>query len=292
MERGVIAPPAIIHPIPQGLKMERGISSQELRYYVMYWDRVVIPNNNLIGFGIPEEDELIQSGAVERPRVNFIGAYGGDQLTEAVLSCQTEVAEELLKDKTKDWVIHQFSSECALLDKVIKEQETIRVDLANVLPVPDANVPINEVLEFKERRKDELGALHQELDALYKEALQAPDTDLETRKVVSDLSQRIRDLDRVSNERFPGNRKFDLAVELNVNGMNITKGVAYGSAIDFFATAYTIPIATVVGGLASTITVTARATKTFEPAKENDKLAYLGSAMNAGLLNQTNSKTV
>ncbi len=59
MDRGVIASPGIITPLSQGFRMERSISPEELRYYVMYWDKVVIPRNNLVYIGVPEEEDLI-----------------------------------------------------------------------------------------------------------------------------------------------------------------------------------------------------------------------------------------
>ena len=59
--------------------MERSLSAEELRYYILYWDEVVIPGNNLVYIGVPEEEELISCGAISRPRVAFQGAFQGDR---------------------------------------------------------------------------------------------------------------------------------------------------------------------------------------------------------------------
>jgi hypothetical protein len=40
-----------------------------------------------------------------------------------------------------------------------KETDVFRLAVASVLPVPPADVPVEEVLEFKERKKADLKAL-------------------------------------------------------------------------------------------------------------------------------------
>ena len=278
MERGVIASPGIINRLPKGFQMERSLSINELRYYILYWDKVVIPGNNLVYIGLPEEEQLIKSGAVERPSVGFTGRFEGDQVTNAILSCQSVVAQELVKDKTTDWVIHQLGEECQFPNEFNQRRNIIRVDLASSLPVPTGDVNIYELLEFKEKRKDELYSLHAHLDDLYERVLSSVDQDLASKRAISDLAKSIADLDCVTNERFDKTGKFDLSAELNLSGKDISVGAASGALIDFFATGMTLPIATIAGALISTIKVQSKATNTFQPANKNSKLAFLANA--------------
>ena len=171
MKRGLIAAPGIINRLPEGFEMKRSLSLDEMRYYALYWDKVVIPSNNLVHIGVPQEDAFISAGAIERPNIGFQGSYGGNQLTDAILSCQSIVAKELVKDKTMDWVIQQFGDECILLDNYSEERNTLRIDLAACLPVPTGEVNIHDILEFKEQRKNEFITLHEYLDEFYEEAL-------------------------------------------------------------------------------------------------------------------------
>ena len=258
--------------------MERSLSIDELRYYILYWDKVVIPGNNLVYIGLPEEEQLIESGALERPKVGFSGRFEGDQVTNAILSCQSLVAQELVKDKTTDWVVHQLGGECKFPNGFNQRRNIIRVDLASSLPVPTGDVNIYELLEFKEQRKDELYSLHAHLDDLYEQVLSSADQDLASKRAVSDLAKSISDLDSVTNERFSKTGKFDLSAELNLSGKDISVGAASGAIIDFFASGMTLPIATIAGALISTIKVQSKATNTFQPASHNSKLAFLASA--------------
>lgn len=278
MDRGVIASPGIIRPIAQGFSMDRSISPEELRYYVMYWDKVVIPGNNLVYIGIPEEEDLISCGAIERPKITFQGSFQGDQVTKAILSCQSIVASDLVNDKSTDWVIHQIGKSVIYPEEFNERRNIIRVDLASVLPVPRAETPINEVLEFKERRRSDLTELHEALDELYEQILTAPDPELASKKAVSRLQKSILNLNKVSNEKFEHSHKFDFSVELNLSGKDIFVGASSGALLDFLASGYTIPVATIVGAIASTINIKSKSTNIFQPASENTKLAYLSHA--------------
>ncbi len=47
MKRGIVTAPGILNQINNGFKMERGLSLNELKYYTLYFDELVIPDNNI-----------------------------------------------------------------------------------------------------------------------------------------------------------------------------------------------------------------------------------------------------
>ena len=73
LKRGIIATPGIINRLPKGFQMAGSLSLDEMRYYALYWDNVVIPTNNLVHMGLPQEEAFISAGAIERPNVAFNG---------------------------------------------------------------------------------------------------------------------------------------------------------------------------------------------------------------------------
>ena len=285
MNRGVIAAPGIIKPLQDGFVMGRSISKEELRYYILYWDKVVIPGNNLVYIEVPEEDTLIACEAISRPRIQLQGSFQVDQVAGALLACQSIVAEKLVRDKTVDWVLHQIGESLVLPTDFASQQDAIRVALVNALPIPDGEVPVHEILEFKQRHKDELIELHDSIDELYFEVLNSPDEGLATKKAVFRFQSAIQNLDKASNERFRKTRKYDLSVELNVNGKDIIVGASAGALIGFFGTEFSIPIAALLGAVVPLIKICAKASYTFEPAKENTKLAYISNASKENIIN-------
>ena len=180
--------------------------------------------------------------------------------------------------------MHQIGGSLAILDEFAHEQNSVRVSLANALPVPSGDIQFQDILEFKRRRTDELAELHSSLDELYFEILDSPDQDLMAKAVVSRLQKAIQNINNVSSEKFEVTKKYDLSAELNLNVNDVIKGAGAGALIDFYSSGLTIPIATIVGAIIPLIKISAKANVTFEPAKENQKLAYLTNASKEGIL--------
>lgn len=285
MTRGVIASPAIINIISGGFHMERAISPQEVRYYALYWDKIVIPDSNLIHIEIPEEEVLVQTGVIERPGVRFEGRWGGSDMGYSFALAQAEVAKKLIAhDNTTDWVVHQIGSSLILPNEFMEARNTIRCELVNVLPVPPGDAPIADVLDFKQRRSDELNNLHVHLECAYLEALKSPDPELSKKSAIRELSRSIADLERVSSEKWQRTSKFDCSFELNLNSVNLSKAIAASAVLDFFSNVFSVPISPALAGVASLFNIKACYNSTFTPAAKQDKLAYLSHARHEKLL--------
>lgn len=287
MTRGVIAAPAIISIHGNGFTMERGLSPQEIRYYALYWDKVVIPGSNLVYVGLPEEEILIQSGVIERPRVGFQGSFGGADIGNSFAVAQSAIAKKLMEEeKSTDWVLHQIGNKLSIPKEYIEQKNSLRFELVNLLPVPDGATPIADILEFKERRKTEFNALHECIELAYIEALKCPDPDLGVSRAIRELKKSIENLDAVSNEKWERTSKFDFATEFNLDGGKIVNGIASGAAFDFFTNAFTLPVGSIIGGVASIFKFKAGYSSSFKPAANNSKLAFLSHANNERIIDK------
>jgi len=279
MNRGVVANPAIININGNGFTMERSLSPQEIRYYALYWDKIIIPDSNLVSVGVPEEALLIETGVIERPRVGFQGSFGGADLGHSFAVAQSLVAKKLIEeDKKTDWVLHQIGNQLIIPKEYTDSKHSLRFELINLLPVPDGNTPIVDLLEFKERRKTELNALHQTIEQAYIEALKCPDRELGSSIAIRELQTCINNLDIVTNEKWERTSKFDFSTEFNLDGGKIINGIASGAAFDFFTNAFTLPVGAIAGGLASIIKLKANYSSSFKPAGSQSKLAFLSHA--------------
>ena len=200
-----------------------------------------------------------------------------------MLSCQSIVAEKLFKEnKDTDWVIQQLGEECLLLDKYSEERNTLRIDLASCLPVPTGETNIYDILEFKENRKDEFIALHEYLDEVYEQALLSPDQGLASKKAISKLEKSIKNLDKVTFERFNSFSKHNLSAVFNLYGSKIGEGIIM-DLVTAAVVGTIVPVVTVGGIIFATIKVSAQSTQIFKPANKNLKLAYLSNAKKDGL---------
>lgn len=280
MKRGVIASPGLIQPLPEGFRMERSINDQELAFYVLYWDDVIIPDNNLVSISVPQQQQYIDSGAISRPKVVYGGSYQGDMVTNAILGVTAVVASEKVKSSDEDWVLHQFGSEHVLPEDISASKETLRLLLHNTLPTPNADVPLVEILEFKERFKSARSALHDCLDETYQEVLAAPDAQLHARKAISRLKDEIRGFE-LDDVKKSGWSRFSLNVEFKITPEKLMQ-VGKGVGIDLISGS-PVPVATLINTVASFFELGAGSTRTVGSSK-SDRLGYLTAGRNAGVV--------
>lgn len=89
MQKGIISAPAHVHGNGAKFQSEGGLAIHDIRYFLLYWDKVVIPTTNLINLRVPEEEELLSTGVVTRPRVPFSGNLNGELMAKAQVSAQS-----------------------------------------------------------------------------------------------------------------------------------------------------------------------------------------------------------
>jgi hypothetical protein len=286
MKRGIITNPGIIVKHNNGVSISKLLSKTDLNYYVLYWDKIIMPTNNMIHIAIPNESELISSKIIERPRVAF-GQWSasGPAYYNPLIVAQSIITNELIeKEKEIDWTIHQIGDGIIVGKDQQKEYESIKVEILNCLPVPSDEVDVQKILNFKEKRKDELLALHSAIDDIYFEILKSPDKNLSTKKEISTFKKNLDDLKKASKESFKKSTKYNFTTELNINGKDLGLALGGGATFDFFTSGMTIPIGTVVSGIASLIKIKASRTYSVEKAKEKTKLNYLASASKKNII--------
>lgn len=279
--KGVIAAAGTVQVLADRTIIGGQLSPEQIRYYALYWDKIVIPANNIVHQAIPDEDLLIESGVIERPQIRFTGGFGGSQVGMAIYEAQAQVANSLLQDaEPNQWTIHQFGSTLILPDSFLVEEIAVRLDLLSAIPVPRAEVSFIDIFEFKHRRHDELRALHDCLDEMYIAILESTDQHLAIAKAKAELEEAVKSVNRVANERWDTTTKYDFSAHINLDGAKIMGGVGLGAVLDALSLTHGIPIATAVCGLASVIQIKAGVTKSFTAAKANrsTSLSYLSNA--------------
>jgi len=77
------------------------------------------------------------------------------------------------------------------------------VNLYGALQIPDGEVPLENILEFKEKRRDELLALRHHLDDVYQKIISSPDKALAELSEIEKIDRAISDyLRAISEQKF------------------------------------------------------------------------------------------
>jgi hypothetical protein len=157
----VISPP--MNVTGNSMQVSGGLDPQELRYSLLFWDELIWPDNNLIHIGgSPESDFLVQSGILKRPKTIFTGSGGMAELTAKI---HYQTFESLDAASPGKWALATGEKSFRWNDQPLSTSQSAVVALYRAIPVPNKDVPLAEILEFKLRRKPEILRLRAEIDS-------------------------------------------------------------------------------------------------------------------------------
>lgn len=118
------------------------------------------------------------------------------------------------------------------------------------LPIPTADVPLADILEYKLRRKDEYDAFKAFMGELHLEIVNSNDIPRSKNMVISRLENSIADLQRLSSESFV--KKIDSSFSFNFSLQDVIVKAGAGAT---FASSISIPapIGALAGALYSSL---------------------------------------
>lgn len=237
-----------------------------IRTSVLYWDRMDIPDGDVIKVSLNSEfDVLIQEKILTRQAVKTATPLGFvmlDQLGQGNAKFSQDIIDNGNNSKLARAInqgplkaFHALASEdneviwSYFSNNISNEKENdanvpyraLLFEIHQALPIPDCDTPIDQILEFKAKRANELLALRCEIDAVYQEISNATDMSHAKSMAFNKLELALSDLSKAANENLGCKLARSLKFEINPIGMasaavalaagSITTGalVAFGS---------------------------------------------------------------
>ena len=177
------------------------LDAQELRASLLYWDQLAWPANSAMFIGSNADAKFLEDAKV-LIRPHYANVSGSGNLILA--SVQEQAFQDLDAQHPGLWAIGQGENSLLIEHNRLTADDGISFELFSAIPVPDKDVPLNEVLEFRFRRYDELRALRAEIDALAKAIAASEDPKDEVVIRLNELDQRCAAAIRVCSEwQFP-----------------------------------------------------------------------------------------
>lgn len=219
----VLSPPLTI----EGSMVSGGFNlhPDELRFALLFWDKLVWPSSRAVYFGSNEHEVYLEElGVLSRPEYTFNGA-----MSESILRSQIQAFLDLDKKEPGAWSFAQGVNSLIVKDMAfIEKVGTLSLELNRAIPIPAKDTPLAEILEFKEKRKDQLLILRAHLASIEKEICGSEEPSQALNDKVNEIDRACLELLKVSNEwRFPVVLS-DLKVSVNLDPMNILKGAGAG----------------------------------------------------------------
>lgn len=191
----VISPPVTISGTSIHLK-STNLDPQELRFSLLFWDRLVWPSSRAVYIaGGPDADFLEDAGILSRPDYTNYG-----DVASGIKLGFFQALKDLDRAEPGRWALSQGENSLLIQDPDIVPEGGAIISLCRAIPVPQRDVPLAEILEFKERRGGELLILRHKLDSFVERITKAENKDAETARCVKEIEQACSDLMAVGRE--------------------------------------------------------------------------------------------
>jgi hypothetical protein len=183
-------------------EIKRRIDPHELRFAALFWDVIDAPTGMLRGSS-PDLEYLEGAGIVQRSHITHHDPKGGEGVfVIEEIAALDPIAAMMANNEISPglWSVqHGIENESAGLPRVVNSTAVV-FNLHSVIPIPDKDVPLAELLEFKLKRSSELKALQAHLSELYLQVCSSPMPALAESVVLTKLQLAINDHIRVSRE--------------------------------------------------------------------------------------------
>jgi len=195
----------------------------------------------------------MDEGILFRPQARISG--GGDA---AVAFLKAHLASFNFLDGKEPgrWSLARGENSISFPEEKMEAGRGLLLQFYDAIPIPDRDVPLESVLEFREKRHSELLSLRSHIDEIYQEVLGSPDKDLASVSSLAAFDKSLSDHIKASREA---------PFKLRLSGLDIKfdwKAVGIGIASHTAAATAGLPLASallVAGGAAalSMLSVTA-----------------------------------
>ena len=201
------------------------LDPQELRFSLLFWDLLDCPDNNVVSLHPGQDAEFLASaGILQRTRVQ-IGISGA--MEELFRTAHIGAFRMLDAAEPGVWSVATGDRSISFLDSELKTGRGALVQLHRAIPVPDKDVHLQDVLSFREKRRDELLALRHHLERIYSRVTNSGDQQLSVRSECEALDQAVSNYVKSTKGLGLSMRLASLEASLNLAGPTVSSLVAY-----------------------------------------------------------------
>ncbi|WP_143076382.1 DUF6236 family protein [Roseovarius lutimaris] len=237
--RGILLSAPIVYDGKVILAKSSSVDPAELRRATLFWDRLVWPDSKIISLGSNSDEKLLEAeGLLIRPRPtrhNDAAGIGNMNslmrttesyditlgIEQAKHFIQQHVDEfiDLERDEPGQWTMSQGDDSFVMKNDNFVAGRGQLMTLVRSIPLPAPDYPLHDLLEFKQKRSDEIVALTQELDKFFSQIANAKDADFEMSRLLRVVDKQCSDMIKVAKE---SKRKFyvgDLSFSLSLDSI-------------------------------------------------------------------------
>lgn len=225
MLRGIVVAPEYEAKGSELFLKSSDIDPLKLRQYLLYWDRIDFPTNNIIHCISNDIDYLESLNLLQRTKYNC-SCNGIINMEELFLNAQIQALNNNNLNKNERWTLGQGNLNLLLPKDEVERKNTLILDLYNSLPIPATDVPLDDIINFKEKRRDELMEFRNSMDKIYLSIINSGDIDISKSVAIKDLEKKIIAINKVMNESKIKKLLGSVKVNIDINSL-IIGGAGY-----------------------------------------------------------------
>lgn len=246
MKRGVMLPPIGIKRNGRGGTSFFTVGDlpflESVPAAVLYWDKVYAPIairgmapqydeavEGLVSLGVAESHDLKSENSFSITDIRAMISSYSSRLTE-LNARESEVWSVMPLVADEDASLAAQSS--PFLPPSSRTTASIEVQLRNALPVPDREIPYEDLLEFKASRKDQIQRLHTELSQVASRYASSLGEEKALAAALEDVESAISDLKRVYEEKWTARVVRHFTSAFAVDGV-LPAGVTYLAGVEW-----------------------------------------------------------
>lgn len=244
----------------------------ELRRALLFWDRLVWPSTSGIFLGGgPDVEYLINSGKLIRPHFYV----NGDAATALCMSF-VETYKKLDGLHPGQWVVSHGEKSLRVHGHNIVDGRGVVTQLINAIPVPDRSLPLEDLINFKDKRTPEVIALRTVIDEFYQNWINSEDQDHQLKLALAKIDSASADMIKVARESYLPFSMSSWKINFNLTAPDIVK---FGMMI-FSGTAFNLGLVNSLL-LAGASAVSFGSDVGFSTAKKSSPFNYVASLESA-----------
>jgi hypothetical protein len=245
-ERGlVISVPVTVDQ--NGFRAFAHLDEQELRFSLLFWDKLDLPQSNILRSTDDNADFLESAGVLKKTMICL--PFGGVMTSGAIglkhVGAHLAAYRALDQAEPGVWSLGAGKNSVTFPERELEQGRGVLVRLYEAIPVPDKDVPLQDILDFKTKYRDELLALRYYLEAIYQRILNAGDGELALQSEIESLEKAIVDYLKVAksvripfvNASFEANLNVLAAIGTGLatywTGLGIAASLLAGTAAGF-----------------------------------------------------------
>lgn len=214
--KGIILPSGLGLEEHKDLSVLGGVSGDTLKKYILYWDKIDIPQSTRIGYNhSPDITFLKEHGVLEMTIIDEGKTFSRN--VESPLDKNIRCLEQKNLSSQGVWSIAGDYSDSYKSPESTTSQ--LMVNILCGLPIPGSDISFEDILNFKQKRNPELLQFRDCMNRLYDGLSKEYDQVTRINKIEHEISKSISDLNKVYEESFVSRLKASVDISINPAGL-------------------------------------------------------------------------